>query len=39
MRELAAVRRQPYPERDFHAFVEFGNRMVALVGLVLTLVT
>ena len=30
---------KPYPERDFHAFVEFGNRMVALVGLVLTLVT
>jgi len=30
---------KPYPERDFHAFVEFGNRMVALVGLVLTLAT
>ena len=30
---------KPYPERDFHAFVEFGNRMVAVVGLVLTLVT
>jgi cytochrome c oxidase assembly protein subunit 15 len=30
---------RPYPERDFHAFVEFGNRMVALVGLVLTLAT
>ena len=30
---------KPYPERDFHAFVEFGNRMVALVGLALTLVT
>ena len=30
---------KPYPERDFHAFVEFGNRMVALVGLGLTLVT
>jgi heme a synthase len=29
---------KPYPERDFHAFVEFGNRMVALVGLALTLV-
>ncbi len=28
---------KPYPERDFHAFVEFGNRMVAVVGLVLTL--
>jgi cytochrome c oxidase assembly protein subunit 15 len=30
---------RPYPERDFHAFVEFGNRMVALVGLALTLAT
>jgi heme a synthase len=30
---------KPYPERGYHAFVEFGNRMVALVGLVLTLVT
>jgi heme a synthase len=30
---------KPYPERDFHAFVEFGNRMVALVGLALTLLT
>lgn len=30
---------KPFPERDFHAFVEFGNRMVAVVGLVLTLVT
>jgi cytochrome c oxidase assembly protein subunit 15 len=30
---------KPYPEEDFHAFVEFGNRMVALVGLALTLVT
>lgn len=30
---------KPYPEQDFHAFVEFGNRMVALVGLALTLVT
>jgi cytochrome c oxidase assembly protein subunit 15 len=30
---------KPYPERGFHAFVEFGNRMVALVGLVLALVT
>jgi heme a synthase len=30
---------KPYPERDFHAFVEFGNRMVALVGLALTIVT
>jgi heme a synthase len=30
---------KPYPERDFHAFVEFGNRMVALVGVGLTLIT
>jgi cytochrome c oxidase assembly protein subunit 15 len=30
---------KPYPEQGFHAFVEFGNRMVALVGLALTLVT
>jgi heme a synthase len=30
---------KPYPEQGFHAFVEFGNRMVALVGLGLTLVT
>jgi cytochrome c oxidase assembly protein subunit 15 len=30
---------RPYPEQGFHAFVEFGNRMVALVGIVLTLVT
>ena len=30
---------RPYPEQGFHAFVEFGNRMVALVGLVLTLTT
>lgn len=29
---------KPYPEQGFHAFVEFGNRMVALVGIVLTLV-
>ena len=28
---------KPYPEQGFHAFVEFGNRMVALVGIVLTL--
>jgi heme a synthase len=28
---------RPYPEQGFHAFVEFGNRIVALVGLVLTL--
>ncbi len=30
---------KPYPEQGFHAFVEFGNRMVALVGIVLSLVT
>jgi cytochrome c oxidase assembly protein subunit 15 len=30
---------KPYPEQGFHAFVEFGNRLVALVGLALTLVT
>ncbi|MBA3433123.1 MAG: COX15/CtaA family protein [Actinobacteria bacterium] len=30
---------KPYPEQGFHAFVEFGNRLVAVVGLVLTLVT
>ena len=30
---------RPYPEQGFHAVVEFGNRMVALVGIVMTLVT
>jgi cytochrome c oxidase assembly protein subunit 15 len=30
---------RPFPEQGFHAFVEFGNRMVALVGIVFTLVT
>ena len=30
---------KPYPEQGFHAFVEFGNRLVALVGILLTLVT
>jgi heme a synthase len=30
---------KPYPEQGFHAFVEFGNRIVALIGLALTLVT
>lgn len=30
---------KPYPEQGFHAFVEFGNRMVALAGIVLTLAT
>jgi cytochrome c oxidase assembly protein subunit 15 len=29
---------KPFPEQGFHAFVEFGNRVVALVGIVLTLV-
>jgi cytochrome c oxidase assembly protein subunit 15 len=28
---------RPYPEQGFHAFVEFGNRMVALVGILLSL--
>lgn len=28
----------PFPEQGFHAWVEFGNRMVALVGIVLTLI-
>jgi cytochrome c oxidase assembly protein subunit 15 len=27
----------PFPEQGFHAWVEFGNRMVALFGIVLTL--
>ena len=30
---------KPYPEQGFHAFVEFGNRMVALVGILFTLGT
>jgi cytochrome c oxidase assembly protein subunit 15 len=30
---------KPYPEQGYHAFVEFGNRMIALVGILLTLVT
>lgn len=29
----------PFPEQGYHAFVEFGNRMVALVGIVLALAT
>jgi cytochrome c oxidase assembly protein subunit 15 len=29
---------KPFPEQGFHAFVEFGNRLVALVGILLTLV-
>ena len=30
---------RPFPEQGFHAFVEFGNRLVALTGIVLTLVS
>ncbi len=30
---------KPFPEKGGHAVIEFGNRMVALVGIVLTLVT
>lgn len=30
---------KPYPETGYHAWVEFGNRMVALVGILLTLAT
>ncbi len=30
---------KPYPEQGGHAAIEFGNRMVALVGIILTLVT
>ena len=30
---------KPYPEQGYHAFVEFGNRMVALVGILLALAT
>jgi len=30
---------QPFPEKGGHAAIEFGNRMVALVGIVLTLIT
>src|SRR6266508_5562534 len=29
----------PFPEKDYHAFVEFGNRMVATIPLGLTLAT
>src|SRR6476660_8929196 len=29
---------KPYPEKGGHAAIEFGNRVVALVGIVLTLV-
>jgi heme a synthase len=28
----------PFPEQGIHAFVEFGNRVVAIIGIVLTLV-
>ena len=30
---------KPYPEQGYHAFVEFGNRVVALVGIALALTT
>lgn len=30
---------QAYPQQGFHAWVEFGNRIVALVGILLTLAT
>jgi cytochrome c oxidase assembly protein subunit 15 len=30
---------KPYPEQGFHAWVEFGNRLVALTGLLLVLAT
>ncbi len=30
---------KPYPETGGHAAIEFGNRMVALVGIVFTLIT
>jgi cytochrome c oxidase assembly protein subunit 15 len=30
---------KPFPEQGFHAFVEFGNRVVALAGMGLTLAT
>ncbi len=30
---------KPYPEQGGHAAIEFGNRMVALVGIVFTLIT
>jgi cytochrome c oxidase assembly protein subunit 15 len=30
---------KPYPEQGYHAFVEFGNRLIALVGILLTLAT
>lgn len=27
----------PFPEKGYHAFIEFGNRLVALVGIAMTL--
>jgi cytochrome c oxidase assembly protein subunit 15 len=30
---------KPFPEKGGHAAIEFGNRLVALVGIVLTLIT
>lgn len=30
---------KPFPEKGGHAAIEFGNRMVALVGIILTLLT
>jgi heme a synthase len=27
----------PYPEKGYHAFIEFGNRVVAFIGILLTL--
>ena len=30
---------KPFPEKGGHAAIEFGNRMVALVGIVLTVIT
>ncbi|MGI8973965.1 MAG: COX15/CtaA family protein [Gaiella sp.] len=30
---------RPYPAQDFHSLVEFGNRLVALVGILLSLLT
>ena len=29
----------PYPQQGFHAFVEFGNRVVAAIGILFALVT
>jgi cytochrome c oxidase assembly protein subunit 15 len=28
---------KPYPEKGYHAFIEFGNRVVAFIGILLTL--